>query len=123
MTLFTLLGVALLAWLVASPWHLTGASPPEQASQDRTITPSHQAPSRPVQILVVQHVTYLLDQGGLVSALWIRHKYMYLLWQQHVAPSSKLLRVEDNVVYLAAPDASIVALRASDGTVLWIKKC
>ena len=121
MALFTILGVALFSWLLVSPLYVTGVSPLEQASHGPIFTPSHQAPSSHLQILVVQKVIYLMDQDGLVRALWTRHKYVYLLWQYHVAPSSKLLRVDHNVVYLAAPDGRLVALRASDGAVLWTK--
>jgi hypothetical protein len=121
-TLFTVFGVALLCWLVVSPLHLTGASHLEKASQGSIFTPSSQARNYSVQMLVVDHFIYLLDQDGLVSAKWTRHKYIYLLWQRRIAPSSKLLRVYQNIVYLAAPDGRIVALRASDGAVLWKKR-
>ena len=114
MALLTVLGVALFCLLVVSPWNVTGASQLEKASAADVLPP------RPpqVQTLVVNKVIYLIDQDGLVSALWTRHKYTYLLWQRPVAPSSQLLWVEHNVVYLAAPDGSLVALRASDGAVL-----
>ena len=122
MALFTIIGVALFSLLLLSPWHLTGSSNLEQASTERSFTASHPAPPRPVQMVVVHQVIYLLDQDGLLSALWTRHKYLYLLWQHSAAPSSQLLRVDNNVVYLAAPNGSRVALRASDGAVLWAKK-
>ncbi len=121
MALFTILGVALFCWLLVSPLHVTGASNFEQASQGHIFTPSNQASPYSVQVIVVQKVIYTLDQDGLVRALWTRHKYVYLLWQESVAPFSKLLRVDHNVVYLAAPDGNLVALRASDGAVLWTK--
>ncbi|HAT44345.1 MAG TPA: hypothetical protein DCS90_04505 [Ktedonobacter sp.] len=47
--------------------------------------------------------------------------YSAFLFLLAANPSSKLLKVEHNVVYLASPDGSIVALRANDGTVLWSK--
>ncbi|GAC1315210.1 MAG: hypothetical protein NVSMB27_50400 [Ktedonobacteraceae bacterium] len=122
MALLTILGVALFSWLLLSPLHLTGAFDLEQASYGQTFTPSNQVPHHVAQVLVVQRVIYVLDQDGLVQALWTRHKYMYLLWQYYVAPSSKLLRVVHNVMYLASPDGRIVALRASDGAFLWTKR-
>jgi hypothetical protein len=122
MTLLTMLGVALFSWLLVSSLPLTGASHLEQASTGHIFTPSNHAPSRSVQMVVVQKVIYVLDQDGLVRALWTRHKYVYLLWQCSVAPSSQLLRVDHNVVYLASSDGRRVALRASDGAVLWTKR-
>ncbi len=122
MALLTILGVALFFWLLVSPLHLTGASDLEQVSYGQTFTPSNHLQPSVAQVLVVQGVIYVLDRDGLVQALWTRHKYMYLLWQYYVAPSSKLLRVDHNVVYLACPDGRIVALRASDGAVLWTKR-
>ena len=122
MALVTILGVALLAWLVLSPLHLTRASHLETSSYGPIFTRSNQASPRYVQTLVVHNVIYLIDQDGLVKAVWMRRKYVYLLWQHPVTPSSKLLRVDHNVVYLAAPDGSIVALRASDGAMLWYKR-
>jgi len=101
---------------------LTGASQPGKASPGQSFTPATQAPPQHVQVLIVQKVIYMLDQDGVVSALWTRHKYVYLLWQHSVAPSSKLLRVDHDVVYLASPDGSIVGLRASDGAFLWSKR-
>ena len=118
----TILGVALLAWLVVSPLHLMGASHFEKASYGPIFTTSNQASPRYVQVLVVHNVIYLIDENGLVKAVWMRHKYVYLLWQHFVAPSSKLLKVDHNVVYLAAPDGSLVALRTTDGAVLWTKR-
>ena len=101
---------------------MTEASHLEKASHGHILTPSHYTSSGSVQMVVVQKVIYLLDQDGLVRALWARHKYVYVLWQHTVAPSSKLLGVDHNVVYLAAPDGSIVALRASDSAVLWTRR-
>jgi hypothetical protein len=121
MALLTILGVALFSWLLVSPLHLTGASNIEQSSYGQIFTPSNQAPPRVEQVLVVQRVIYVLDQDGLVQAFWTRHKYTYLLWQYYVTPSSKLLKVVHNVMYLAAPNGRIVALRASDGAFLWTK--
>lgn len=122
MVLFTILGITLFSLLLVSTLPSTGASQLGKASPGQSFTPATQALPRHVQILIVQKVIYLLDQDGVVSALWTRHKYVYLLWQDHVAPSSKLLRVDHDVVYLAAPDGSQVALRASDGAVLWSKR-
>ncbi len=122
MALFTILGIALFSLLLLSPLQLTEASHLEKASHGPILTPSHYTSSGSVQMVVVDKVIYLLDQDGLVRALWARHKYMYVLWQYTAAPSSKLLRVDHNVVYLAAPDGSIVALRASDGAVLWTRR-
>jgi hypothetical protein len=122
MALVTILGVALLAWLVLSPLHLMGASHLEKASYGPIFTTSNQASPRYVQVLVVHNVIYLIDENGLVKAVWMRHKYVYLLWQHFAAPSSKLLKVDHNVVYLAAPDGSLIALRTSDGAVLWTKR-
>jgi len=117
LALFTILGVALFCWLVVSPWNVTGASHLEKTSTGG-FPPANQTRPPQVQTLVVAQVIYLLDQDGLVRALWTRHKYTYLLWQRLVPPSSHLLRVEHDVVYLAAPDGSLVALRTSDGAVL-----
>ena len=111
-----------LAWLVVSPLHLMGASHVEKASYGPIFTTSNHVSPRYVQVLVVHNVIYLIDQDGLVKAVWMRHKYFYLLWQHFVAPSSKLLKVDHNVVYLAAPDGSLVALRTTDGAVLWTKR-
>ena len=122
MALFTILGVALFSLLLLSPWHVTGASHQEQASTERSSTASPPAPPRPVQVVMVHQVVYLLDQDGLLSALWTRHKYVYVIWQRSVALSFQLSRVDHNVVYLAALNGSRVALRASDGAVLWAKK-
>ena len=36
--------------------------------------------------------------------------------------ASRLLKVDHNIVYVAAPDGTVIALRASDGGVLWTKK-
>jgi hypothetical protein len=118
MALGTILGVALLCWLVVSPWNGSGASHLEHASTGHGLPPSTQAGLHHVQTLVVEKVIYVLDQDGVVRALWRRQRYTYLLWQRLVAPSSHLVGVEHNVVYLAAPDGSLVALRASDGAVL-----
>ena len=118
MALLTILGFALFSLLLVSPWHVAGASHQEKASTGHAFPPSNQARPRQLQILVVDKVIYLLDQDGLVSARWTRQRYTYLLWQRLVAPSSQLLRVEHNVVYLAAPDGSLVTLRARDGIVL-----
>ena len=122
MTLCTILGLALLSWLLLSPLHMPRAFQLETASSQPIYAPSHQASSRSVQMVMVQNVIYLLDQDGLVSALWTRHKYVHVPWQQSVAPSSKLLGVDHQVVYLAAPDGSIVALLTSDGAVLWTQR-
>ncbi len=122
MALLTVLGAALFSWLLMSPLHLAGMPQFEKASNEHIFTPSHQASSGYVQMIMVQHVIYLIDQDGLVSALWTRHKYVYVLWQHTVAPFSRLVRVDHDVVYLASPNGSTVALRASDGTVLWIRK-
>lgn len=122
MALLTILGAALFSWLLMSPLHLAGVPQFEKASNEHISTPSHQASSGDVQMIMVHHVIYLIDQNGLVSALWTRHKYVYVLWQHAVAPSSRLVRVDYNVVYLASPDGSRVALRASDGAVLWIRR-
>jgi hypothetical protein len=122
MALSTILGIALFSLLLVSTLPSTGASQPGKASPGQGFTPAAQAPPRHVQMLIVQKVIYLLDQDGVVSALWTRHKYVYLLWQHHVAPSSKLLRVDHDVVYLASPDGSQVGLRASDGAFLWRKR-
>jgi len=122
MAFFTILGVAIFSLLLVSPLHLTGASHLEQASNGHISTPSSHAQLHSVQVLVVHNIIYLIDQDGLVKAVWMRHKYFYLLWQHFVAPSSKLLKVDHNVVYLAAPDGSLVALRTTDGAVLWTKR-
>ena len=122
MAFFTILGVALFSLLLVRPLHLTGASHLEQASNGHISTPPSHAQLHSVQVLVVHQVIYVIDQDGKVRALWTRHKYMYLLWQYSVAPSSHLLRVDHNVVYLASPDRNIIALRASDGAVLWTKR-
>jgi hypothetical protein len=122
MALSTILGIALFSLLLVSTLPLTGASQPGKASPGQSFTPATQAPPRHVQMLIVDKVTYFLDQDGVVSALWTRHKYVYLLWQHSVAPSSKLLRVDHDVVYLASPDGSQVGLRASDGAFLWSKR-
>jgi hypothetical protein len=122
MALFTLLGIAFFSWLLVSQWPVTGASHRHPASIGGSFTASHPATPYHVQMIRVQHVIYLLDQDGLLRAVWIRHKYVYLLWQQSVAPSSQLLQVDHDVVYLAGPHGSRIALRASDGTVLWAKK-
>jgi len=121
MALVTILGVALSAWLVVSPLHLMGAPHLEKASYGPIFTTSNQASPRYVQVLVVHNVIYLIDEHGLVKAVWMRHKYVYLLWQHSVAPSSRLLRVDHNVLYLTSPGGHLVALRASDGAVLWTK--
>ena len=120
--LFTVLGITLFSLLLVSTWPSTGASQSRKASTGQSFTRATQAPPSHVQILIVQKVTYLLDQDGVMRALWTRHKYIYLLWQDDVAPSSKLLRVDHDVVYLASPDGGIIGLRASDGTVLWSKR-
>lgn len=122
MALLTILGVALFSLLPLSPLQLTGVSHLEQASNESISTPSSHAQLHPVQVLVVRQVIYVIDQNGVVRALWARHKYMSLLWQYTVAPSSHLLRVDHNVVYLASPNRNIIALRASDGTFLWTKR-
>lgn len=117
MGLGTLLGIGLLALLVVSPWHLVGAAQPgKTSSQSRAV---HQASPNAEQVVFVGRFIYSLDKDGVVSARWIRHKYVYLLWQQRVALSFRLLRVDQDVVYLGAADGSMVALRARDGAVLW----
>ena len=122
MALLTILGAVLFSWLLASSLHPAGVSQFEKASNKHVLTPSHPASSGYEQMIMAQHVIYLIDQDGQVSALWTRHKYVYVLWQHVVAPSSRLLRVDHDVVYLAAPDGSSIALRASDGSVLWIRR-
>jgi hypothetical protein len=122
MALFTILGVVLFSWLLVSSLHLPGTSNLQKASNGHIFPSSNQAPSHSVQMLIVHKVIYLVDQDGLVKALWTRHKYVYVLWQHNVAPSSRLLKVDHNVVYLASPGGSIVALRASDGAVLWTRR-
>jgi hypothetical protein len=119
MALSTILGIALFSLLLVNTLPSTGASQPGKASPGQSFTPANQAPPSHVQMLIVDKVIYMLDQDGVVSALWTRHKYVYLLWKDYVAPSSKLLRVDHGVVYLASPDGSQVALRASDGALLW----
>src|SRR5260370_3282591 len=106
MALLTILGAALFSCLLMSPLHLAGVPQFEKASNEHIFTPSHQASSGYVQMIMVHHVIYLIDQDGLVSALWTRHKYVYVLWQHAVAPSSRLVRVDHDVVYLASPDGS-----------------
>jgi len=122
MSLFTLGGVVLFSWLVLSQVHVPGASPLEKGSSGVLSPSSPTGRPRSVQIVVVHQVIYLLDQDGLLKAVWRRKKYTYLLWQQRVAPSSQLVRVDQDVVYLAAPGGRRVALRASDGAVLWTKR-
>ena len=122
MALFTLLGVALFAVLLVSPWHLTGAGHLIQAHTAGSFTRAQPPPSHPVQMVVEHHVIYLLEPDGLLMALWTRHKYVYVLWQYSAARSYQLVGVMHNVVYLVAPNGSRVALRASDGTVLRAKK-
>ncbi len=70
----TFLGLALFSWLLLSSLHMPEASPLEPASSRLLSMPSHAAPSRSVQMVVVQNVIYLLEQAGLLSALWTRHK-------------------------------------------------
>jgi hypothetical protein len=122
MALITIFGVALMIWLAVSPLHSTESSRIETASYGPIFTSSKQASPGYVQMLVVHNVIYLIDQGGLVKAVWTRHKYVYLLWQRFVPPSSKLLRVDHNVLYLAAPNGNLIALRANDGALLWPKR-
>jgi hypothetical protein len=122
MALFTLGGVALFSWLVLSQVPVTGASPLEKGSTGVLFTSSPGGRPRSVQVVVVHQVIYLLDQDGLLTAMWRRHKYNYLLWQQRVAPSSQMVEVDQDAVYLVAPDGRRVALRASDGAVLWTKR-
>jgi hypothetical protein len=121
MALVTILGAALLAWLVVSPLHLTGNSHLETVSYGPIFTSSNQVSSHYIQGLVVHNIIYEVDQNGLVRAFWMRHKYVYFLWQRYVAPFSMLLRVEHNVLYLSTRHGSLIALRASDGAVLWAK--
>jgi len=122
MALFTLLGLALFAVLLVSPWHLTGAGHLTQAPTGGSFTRAQPTPSHPVQMVVEHHVIYLLEPDGLLRALWTRHKYMYVLWQFSAAQSYQLVGVEHNVVYLIALNGSRVLLRASDGAVLRAKK-
>jgi len=129
MTLFTLLGVALFSVLLVSrgvslppPWHMTGAAHLAQAPTGGNVTRAQPTPSHPMQMVIEQHVIYLLEPDGLLRALWTRHKYVYVLWQYSVGSSYQLVGVEHNVVYLAALNGSRVALRASDGAVLKAKK-
>jgi len=122
MALFTLLGVALFAVLLVSPWHLTGAGHLTQAPTAGSFTRAQPPPTHPVQMVVEHHVIYLLEPDGQLMALWTRHKYIYVLWQYSAARSYQLVGVMHNVVYLVAPNGSRVALRASDGTVLRAKK-
>ena len=122
MALLTVAGVVLFSWLLVSPLHLTGASNLEKASSGPAIMRSNSASSGHVQILVVHKVIYSISQDGLVRAMWVRKKYVFLLWSHYVTPSSKLLQVDHDVVYIASPYGNIIALRASDGGVLWRKK-
>ena len=122
MALFTILGVALFSLLLVSPLHVTGTPNLVKASNAQFFPSSHPAPPHFVQMLIVHNVIYLVDQDGLVKALWTRHKYVYVLWQHNVAPSSTLLSVDHNIVYLVSPRGRIVALRASDGAVLWTRR-
>jgi len=122
MALFTLLGLALFAVLLVSPWYLTGAGHLTQASTGGSFPRAQPTASHPVQMVVEHHVIYLLEPNGLLMALWARHKYVYVLWQYAAARSYQLGGVKHNVVYLVAANGSRVALRASDGTVLRAKK-
>jgi len=122
MALFTVLGVALYSFLLLSPSHGTGISNLGITPNRPIFSSSHRAPLPVVQRVIVHNVIYLVDQDGLVKALWTRHKYVYVLWQHYVAPFSTLLSVDHNVVYLVSPRGRIVALRASDGVVLWTRK-
>jgi len=122
MALLTILGVALFSLLLANPLHLPGTSNLQKASNGQIFPSSHHAPPHSVQMVIVHNVIYLIDQDGLVKALWTRHKYVYVLWQHYVAPSSRLLSMDHNVLYLASPRGRIVALRASDGVVLWTRR-
>ncbi len=117
MGLGTLLGAALLGLLVVSPWHLVGASQVGKTSS--TSGAVYQASLQADQVVIAGRFVYSLDQDGVLTARWSRHKYVYLLWQQRVAPSFQLLRVDQDVVYLGAADGSMIALRGSDGTLLW----
>jgi hypothetical protein len=119
MALCTLLGLVLLALLVLNPWHLAGTSQLANPSQSQLLAARRQVSSRGGQAVVAGHFTYLLEKNGLVSALWTRKKYIYLLWQQTVPPSSQLLHADQNGVYLVTPDGSIIALRSRDGTLFW----
>jgi len=122
MALFTLLGVALFAVLLVSPWLMRGPVHLTQAPPGGSFTRAQPAPSRPVQMVVDHQVIYLLEPDGLLRALWTRHKYVYMLWQYSVGSSYQLLAVQHNVVYLVAANGSRVLLRASDGAVLRAKK-
>ena len=122
MALFTVLAVALFSWLLVSSVYLSGASHLAKTSTARGLTPLNLVQPRSGQMLVVEKVVYVIDGNGVVTALWARHRYVYLLWQRTMTPFSQFIRVDQNVVYLASPDGSIVALRASDGTVLWIQE-
>ena len=122
MALFTLLGLALFAVLLVSPWHLAGAGHLTPAPTGGSFTRAQPTPSHPVQMVVEHHVIYLFEPDGLLMALWTRHKYVYVLWQYAAARSYQLGGVKHNVVYLVAANGSRVALRASDGTVLRAKK-
>ncbi len=59
MALCTILGLALFSWLLLSSLHMPEASSLEPASSRLLSMPSHVAPSRSVQMVVVQNVIYL----------------------------------------------------------------
>ena len=99
MGLGTLLGVALLGLLVVSPWHLVGASQAgKTSSTSGAIYLAALQTEQAEQVVIVGRFVYSLDKDGVLTARWSRHRYVYLLWQQRVAPSFQLLRVDQDVV-------------------------
>ncbi len=122
MVLLTVASVVLFSWRLLCPLHLTGASNLEKASSGQTSMRSNSYSASHVQVLVVHKVIYLLSEDGQIRAMLVRKKYVFLLWSHYVAPSSKLLGVDHDVVYIASPYGNLIALRASDGAVLWRKK-
>lgn len=129
MSLLTLLGTVMLGLLLAYPPHIPGqAAGHTQTLLDRQTDPlasfnsTASNPSNVKQWMIVDRVTYLLTQDGIVKALWLRHGFYYQLWLHYVPPSSMLMRVANHVLYFAAPDGTLIALRTSDGYVLWIRK-
>jgi hypothetical protein len=119
MGLGTMLGVAVLCLLVVGSLHLTGAAQLEKSSTQPIVPAAREASPLPEQVVIVGRFVYTLNKDGLVSVQWSRHRNVYVIWQQHVAPASQLLRVDQEAVYIATPNGNIIALRSSDGTLLW----
>ena len=120
LTLGTLLGVAVLCFLLVSSLRPVGASQGVSTAGGPASLVVLKPSTHHAQVLVAGRFVYSLYSEGIMKATWSRHRITYLLWQRNVAPESQLLRGDQNMVLIATPSGDIIALRSYDGAILSI---